>query len=177
MTDTSQTVPPLRIAPPPPGWTPGGAIASGPTRAATASLVLGIVSLVLNLLLVPTILAIVFGAVALSRRTAGRTRAIVGIVLGVLGIIGVGVQIAIAIPVYLGVQHAAIASSMEASITNGLAQQGAVVKDVECPPPGALRAGATELCSATSSTGADLRILVTFTDSRGGFTYRVDPTG
>ena len=175
MTDTAQNVPPLRIAPPPPGWTPTALPATGPTRMATASLVLGIVSLLLNLLLVPTILAIVFGAIALAHGTAGRVRSIVGIVLGVLGIVGLFVQAAIAIPIFLGVQHQAIAASMESSITSGLGQQGLTVSNVVCPPPGTLRAGATELCSATSAGGAEVRILVTFTDSRGGFTYRVAP--
>ncbi|GAA2750931.1 hypothetical protein GCM10009869_12710 [Amnibacterium kyonggiense] len=168
-----EPIPPLLIAPPPPGWTPDRPAAMGPTGMATASLVLGIVALVLNVLLIPTVLAVVFGAVALAKGTAGRTRSIVGIVLGALGVVALGVQAAIAIPVLIGVQQAAVVRSMEASITNGLAQQGTAVTGVDCPAPGVVRAGATTVCTATGASGTALRVDVTFTDTAGGFTYRV----
>ncbi|MGT2425727.1 DUF4333 domain-containing protein [Amnibacterium kyonggiense] len=168
-----ESTPPLLIAPPPPGWAPDRPVATGPTEFATASLVLGIVAVVVNVLLIPTVLAVVFGVVALARGTAGRTRSIVGIVLGALGVVALGVQAAIAIPVFFAVQHAAVARSMESSISAGLAQQGTVVSDVLCPPPATVRAGATAVCTATSQSGVALRIDVTFTDARGGFAYRV----
>lgn len=173
MTDTTQSDPPLRIAPPPPGWTPSALPASGPTRMATASLVLGIVSLLVNLLLVPTILAIVFGAIALAHGTAGRVRSIVGIVLGVLGIVGLFVQLAILGGFLIGFQHAAIASNIKASITAGLTDKGVSVTGVVCPPLGQLVDGATELCTASTSTGVDYRVQVQFLGDRGGYTYKV----
>lgn len=176
MTDTSQTVPPLRIAPPPPGWTSAPPAASGPTGLATASLVLGIIALVCNVLLVPTILAVVFGAIALSKKTAGRTRSIVGIVLGALGIVGLFVQLALLGGILVGVQQAAITSNVKASITAGLQDKGVAVTAVVCPPIGRPVAGTTETCTATTSSGVSYRVGVTFLDSSGGFTYRVTGT-
>ena len=175
MTDTSQTLPPLRIAPPPPGWTPMRPIASGPTRMATASLVLGIVAMVFNLLLVPTILAIVFGTVALAHDTAGRVRSIVGIVLGALGIIALFAQLAFVGGFFIGLQHAAVASNIKASITAGLADKGITATSVVCPPITRFVVGAGEVCTATSSAGAQYSVDVTFLDATGGFTYRVNP--
>jgi hypothetical protein len=175
VTDTAPPAPPLRIAPPPPGWQGGRSLPNGPTGLATASLVLGIVALVLNLFLIPTILAIVFGVVSLARGTAGRTRAVVGIVLGAVGVLVACIVAAIAIPVFLGVQHAAVASSMESSITTGAAQQGVTLTDVHCPVPRTVTAGATTVCTATSSAGASLTATVTFTSTSGAFTYRLAP--
>lgn len=172
----SESLPPQLLAPQTPGWTPPPPQrAEGRTGLATASLTFGIVALVLNVLLIPTILAIVFGAVALGRGAAGRTRSIVGIVLGGVGVIALGIQLAIAIPVFIGAQQAAVGRSVESSISSGLAQQGTVVTSVDCPTPVTLRAGATTACTAVSQSGAALRIDVTFTDARGGFTYRVSP--
>jgi hypothetical protein len=57
------------------------------TKQATASMVLGIVGVVLPLIgVIPAILAIIFGALA-SRRQAGKGMAIAGIVLGAVGLV------------------------------------------------------------------------------------------
>lgn len=169
MTDSA----PMLIAPPPPGWAPTRTAATGPTGLATASLVLGVVALVLNVLLIPTILAIVFGAVALARGTSGRVRAIVGIVLGALGVLALAIQAAIAIPVFLGLTQHAVTSEVESGITNGLAERGQTVHDLRCTLPSVPRAGTTGTCTASSDAGVALKIDVTFVDSRGGFTYVV----
>ena len=171
MTDTA-AVPPTRIAPPPPGWQAGRIASTGGTRLATASLVLGVVAVVLDLLLIPTVLAIVFGAVALARGTAARTRAIVGIVLGVVGILIACVVAAVAIPVYLGLQHAAIAHVVEAGIANDASAQGLTLTDVRCPTPRVVEAGAELVCTAQAAGIGPVALDVTFHDSRGGFTYR-----
>lgn len=64
---------------------------------ATASLVLGLVSMITNLLLIPGALAVVFGILGLSRSNTlvgpnglplGRTASIAGIALGVVGTVG-----------------------------------------------------------------------------------------
>lgn len=172
VTDTASTVPPTRIAPPPPGWQAGRAAPTGSTRLATASLVLGIVAVVFDLLLVPTVLAIVFGAIALARGTGARTRAIVGMVLGVVGVLVACVVAAIAIPVYLGVQHAAIAHVVEAGISEDASAQGLTFTDVACPTPRVVEAGAKLLCTARATGIGPVTLDVTFHDSRGGFTYR-----
>lgn len=125
MTDLSAPAPlpergaPLPVRLTPPDFTvPARPAGSSATGLATASLVLGIVSLILNLLLLPTILAVVFGSIALSRGTVARARSVVGIVLGALGVIAIGVQAAIAIPVYLAVVHRATGESVQAALTN-----------------------------------------------------------
>lgn len=173
MTDIIPTAPPLRIAPPPPGWTPQRATPTGPTGMATASLVLGIVAVLFNAFMIPTILAVVFGAIALARGTAGRRRSIVGIVLGALGIGMLFLWAVLAVPFLLGAQHAAIASSVESSITAGIEAKGLTVTGVACPPVERVAAGVGEVCTATTSTGQQLHVEVTFMDTRGGFTYRV----
>lgn len=64
--------------------------AAGRNPMATASLVLGILSLVVNILLVPSILAIVFGlrGRAASAVAGGRGLATAGLVMGIVGIVG-----------------------------------------------------------------------------------------
>jgi hypothetical protein len=104
------TTPPPPPAPPP-AWnpaTPGPYYASAPQTSgmSVASLVLGIVSIFcFGLLLVPPILAVVFGNLALDRiagsggTVKGRGMAIAGIVLGWIAI-AAGAAIAIAWLVY-----------------------------------------------------------------------------
>jgi predicted RNA-binding protein with TRAM domain len=86
-------------APPYQPYTPAAAPETPGNPQATASLVLGIVSLVLSVLFVPAILGVVLGIVGLSRsrRTyppTGRGAAITGIVLSVIGaVLGVAVAV------------------------------------------------------------------------------------
>lgn len=105
----------MTTAPPPPSdWSTAGAPAGfyAPVQRtsglAIASMVLGIVSLAcggLGFLLIPPILAVIFGNVALDRvaegggLVKGRGMAIAGIVLGWIGI-AIGTAVAIAWLVY-----------------------------------------------------------------------------
>lgn len=81
-------------APPPPGYVPFGTPPAGGGRRtnglAVASLVLGIVGIVLCFLFIPWILAIVFGAIAIKQCNAdptytGKGLAIAGLVCGLVG--------------------------------------------------------------------------------------------
>jgi hypothetical protein len=92
---------------------------------ATASLVLGIIGLVLCVLIIPSILAIIFGIVALVKINAGKGllvgkgKAIAGIILGGLWIIMipfVAIVAAIAIPNLLSSRISANESSAVASL-------------------------------------------------------------
>lgn len=84
---------------------------------ATASLVLGIVSLVANLLLVPTILGLIFGIVGLNRapRLGGRNKAIVGIVLSVVGAV---IGISLFASLMAGIGHAASALASDDTVAS-----------------------------------------------------------
>lgn len=81
--------------PPPPGQPGYGPGYSAPNRnngMSIASLVLGIVGIPLCFLFVPSVLAVIFGAVALNQigndpGQSGRGRAIAGIVLGVVALV------------------------------------------------------------------------------------------
>lgn len=100
-------LPPSPGAPAPPfvgerGAAPSSVAGAPPARSgrAIAALVLGIVGVVLCFLVIPSILAIVFGALARKdvRRSAGRLTgngmAVAGIVLGVIGlIVGAGLYV------------------------------------------------------------------------------------
>jgi hypothetical protein len=81
-------------APPPPGYVPFGTPQAGGGQRtnglAVASLVLGIVGIVLCVLFIPWILAIIFGAVAIKQCNAdptytGKGLAIAGLVCGLIG--------------------------------------------------------------------------------------------
>lgn len=119
---------------------------------ATAALVLGIVALLLDLLLVPTVLAIVFGAIGISRAGnrggTGRARAIVAIALAVVAL---PVQAAIAIPVYIGVQDAARVAAIRADIENEALNSGVRLTDLACPSGLRPFAGEHFTCAATAN--------------------------
>lgn len=68
-------VPPLPPAPPAP---------TGGSGLATAALIMGLLSLLLPLAVITGPLAVIFGAVALSRRRPGAASATVGIILGIV---------------------------------------------------------------------------------------------
>lgn len=133
--------------------------------------------MVLNVLLVPTVLAIVLGA--LGRGTAARARSVVGIVLGAVGVLALFVQLAILIPVVLAVAgvgqyvpfHRRMASSIEPDV-NG--EGGMVLSDVECPVAGRLFVGKRITCTADRAGVGPIRIDVTFTSEDGAYTYVTD---
>jgi hypothetical protein len=148
---------------------------------ATASLVLGIVAMVLNVLLVPTVLAIVFGSVALGRGTAARARSIVGIVLGGVGVLALFLQIAILIPVVLAAagagQHVPFHLRMASWIEHDVnAEGGIVLSDVECPVAGRFFVGKRITCTADRAGVGPIGIDVTFTSAYGAYTYVLDST-
>ncbi len=76
----------------PPGYSqPGYAQRPSSNGIATASMVLGIIAIPLCFLIVPSLLAVVFGAIGLSRANSnpaigGRGKAIAGLVLGLIGL-------------------------------------------------------------------------------------------
>ncbi|MDQ1531214.1 MAG: hypothetical protein QOE37_1319 [Microbacteriaceae bacterium] len=173
-TEHTKGVPQPRYAPPDPaelGATPAPTTARNPM--ATAGLVLGIVALLFDLLLVPTILGIVFGGIGATRAGrlgVGRARAIVGIVLAVVAI---PVQAAIAIPIYLAVQDTARVSLVKSEIVNEAANEGVRVTQVDCAPGAAVRPGSRFDCTAITSAGERLIVGVTVgPDRRLAFSAR-----
>ncbi len=134
------------------GPTPASMSAESKNGMATAALVLGIVALLLDVLLVPTVLAIVFGAIGISRAGTrgglGRARAIVAIVLGVVAL---PVQAAIAIPVYIGVQEGARVAAIRADIENDALNSGLRLTDLACPSGLRPFAGERFTCTATAN--------------------------
>jgi hypothetical protein len=144
-------------------------------RAATAGLTFGILSLIANVLLVPTILGIVFGAIGTARASrrggVGRVRGIVGIVLAALGVVAALVQLAILIPVFLGLQHGAVVSAVHANITDVAASHGVTIASVECARGASLSHAGHFACLATRTTGARDVVKVTVgPDGRWGWT-------
>lgn len=139
-------------------------------RMATAGLTFGILSLVANVLLVPTVLGIVFGAIGAARASRrggiGRVRGIVGIVLGALGVVAAGVQLAVLIPVFLGLQHGAVVAAIRGDIADAAASHGVTVASVECPRDASLWRPGTFSCLATRTTGE--RDVIRVTVSRDG---------
>jgi hypothetical protein len=183
---------PARFAPPavggaapppasPPGsWSPAALprLAPRSNGMATAGLTFGIVSLLANLLLVPTLLGIVFGAIGVARSSrrggVGRARGIVGMVLAAVGVLAAGVQLAILIPVFVGVQHAAVVASVRSTVSDEAASHGVRIDSVECSPGASLwRAGSFD-CLAVRTTGA--RDLIRVTVSQGGGLSWSSPT-
>lgn len=173
MPDAAAAQVPTRIAPPPLGWnaakTNGGADAD---KKAIQSLVFGIVSFVFDPLLLPTIIAIVYGAKSLRAGTANRSHAIAGLTLGIAGAVIAIVTAAIAIPLFLALQHSATSESLESRITEGMAKQGIVLTDVTCPTAGSTAQGATLTCTGQQPGQGAVRLDVVFTDSVGSYRVR-----
>lgn len=166
---------------PPPGAPYSAALprlAPRSNRMATAGLTFGVVSLVANVLLVPTILGIVFGAIGTARASrrggSGRARGIVGIVLGALGVVAALVQLAVLIPVFLGLQHGAVVAAVRANLADAAASHGVTIASVECARDASLWRAGTFPCLATRTTGA--RDLVTVTVSPDGTVEWTSPT-
>jgi len=165
------------VAPPPGAPYPAALPRLAPrrNRMATAGLTFGVVSLVANVLLVPTILGIVFGAVGIARASRrggiGRARGIVGIVLAALGVVAAGVQLAVLIPVLLGLQHGAVVASVRANLTDAAASHGVTIASVECARGASLSQAGHFACLATRTTGARDVVQVTVgPDGRWGWT-------
>lgn len=147
-------------------------------RMATAGLTFGIVSLVANVLLVPTVLGIVFGAIGTARASRrggmGRARGIVGIVLAVFGVVAALVQLAVLIPVFLGLQHGAVVGAVQANIADVAASHGVTIASLECARDASLSHAGRFACLATRTTGA--RDVVEVTVSPDGSWRWTSPT-
>jgi hypothetical protein len=177
VTDTAPTVPPLRIAPPPPGWRPGAAPAVDADRLARRAMIFGILSLVANMVLLPSIIGIVYGRRALRRGTALRSEAIVGVATGAVGLaITLGALLLVVLPLLLVDRGAVLQHQVEARITAGMARQGTTLTDVRCPKPDSPRAGTAIACTAQATGVGPVRIDVTFT-SPTAFTGQVVRAG
>jgi hypothetical protein len=83
-----------------------------------------------------------------------------------VGIIAAGVQLAVLIPIFVGLQHAAVVGAVKASIANDAASRGVTIASVECPAGASLSKAATFECLATRTTG--MRDLVVVTVSQSG---------
>jgi hypothetical protein len=145
---------------------------------ATAGLAFGIVSLLANVLLLPTVLGVVFGAIGVARSPrrggVGRARGIVGIVLAAVGVVAAGVQLAVLIPILIGIQHAALVGSVRSTLSDEAASHGIRIVSVECPPAASLwRAGSFD-CLAVRTTGA--RDLIHVVVSQAGRVTWSSPT-
>jgi hypothetical protein len=169
VTDTA--LQPVRIPGPPPGWTGRAAPSPDADKKATQALVFGIVSFVVDPLLLPTIIAITYGVKALRGGTAHRGRAVAGIVLGAAGIaIAVG-TLALMLPLLLVDRAAASQHALETSITTTMANAGDPVTGVHCPAVPSTAAGATVTCTADRAGAGQVRLAVAFLEG-GRFTVQ-----
>lgn len=173
---------PARIAPPPAGWTGGRPARTRPERRPrarrevkqdrpTAAMVFGIVSLVFNVLLLPSLIGILYGARSLRVGTAHRGQAIAGIVTGSIGalvtVVALGLRVALLLaPVAVSGAHVA------ASITASSAEAGTPLTAVVCPDVPVARAGTVITCSARAADGGPVTATVTFSGSGTGFDWR-----
>lgn len=172
---------PARVAPPTAGAVHVAPMVGVPRNGlATAGLVLGIVSLLLNVLLIPSILGVVLGAVGASRAVlrggVGRARAITGIVLSALGVVAVGVQLAVLVPLVLGLQHQAQMAQVRSAVVDGAAARNVRITDVTCPATANLRVPGTFTCGAGAATGERFAIAVMVAPD-GTWTWRAESVG
>jgi len=160
------SAPPLLIAPPPPGWGERVVVDPDADRLARRSMTFGLLSFVINPLLLCSIIGIVYGRKSLKLGTAHRTMAIVGIVAGAGGIVAIVVAFVIGVFIGLHARDAALQRSLESSIMRSSASsQGMTLSDVTCPAPHDPTAGTTLECSAHTPDASSVRIQVTFTSS------------
>ena len=173
VTDTAPSVPPLRIAPPPPGWRPGAAPAGEADRLARRAMVFGIVSVVANMALLPSIIGITYGRRALRRGTALRSEAIAGVATGAVGLaVSLVALLLVVLPILLVDRGAVLQHRVEARITAAAARQGTPLTGVTCPKPDAARSGTAISCTAQAGGIGPVRVDVTFT-SPTAFTARI----
>lgn len=176
MTDTT---PPLLIAPPPPGWRAQPIGSPEADRLARQAMIFGIVSLVANLLLIPSIIGIVHGRRSLRLGTTERSMAIAGVATGGVGL-GVSlISLLVLLPLSFllrGLADTELQHGVESSITTLASHQGATLTDVVCPAPHDPRAGSTLVCTAQDGSTGQVQVVVTFT-SPTTFTARIAPVG
>ena len=85
---------------------------------AIASLVLGIVGIIPCFCAIPSLLAVIFGAVSLMKDTAAKGLAIAGLVLGLMGFMVAPVSIALYLPAIQAAREAARRSSCVVKLKN-----------------------------------------------------------
>lgn len=170
------------------GWTedrrPFPAPEAAPTRNgwATAGLVLGIIAPLLDPAFIPTVLAVVFGAlgVAAAERLGGlgRRKAIAAIVLG---LVAIPAQVGLLLLLTHATSHTACgchATPTAASITSGLQREvadgGVTLQTLSCPPAAPITAGSTFVCIGTATTGQRWAFDVTML-AGGGWTWKSQP--
>jgi hypothetical protein len=154
---------------------------------ATASLVLGIIALVLFwtvwLGVLLGVLAVVFGAVGRSKASNGapnKGMATAGLVLGILSIVGSILFVALFVSVVNNGSTTLKIDDLETEIASQLnTQLGITGNTVSCPDDDVkAEPGATFECTATLSTGDIVTIKVKQTDGDGNVNWTlVDPGG
>jgi hypothetical protein len=155
-------------------------VSYAPNTLATASLVVGLVSILLNPIGAASIAAIVMGIVALRRApsfapsAARRGSAIAGIVIGIAAIV-IGAILAI---VVIQARNATAAPRFaQATVQEDIRVQlesrlHVDVSRVACPAAPLVKAGNTFACTATlAADGTTLRVTGTFTSDAGGYTW------
>jgi hypothetical protein len=178
-------VQPYRLTYTPPDGTPGT------NTPATLSLVFGIISLIVNPLLLVGIAALILGIVGLRRAgnfipPVGHGKAMAGVVLSIIGtmlnviLIIVVVSALIGSGVFQSGRHDDSSAlwqdqgEVQQQISAGIHQQtGATVERVQCAEPAAPTAGTSFDCIARMADGPDLRILVRVQNAQGGFIWQV----
>jgi len=170
--------PPVANYPPPSPVGTGHALAPEAAGAATASLVLGLCSLVMPLAGPPGVILGVMGLRRIRRQPwlAGHGRAMAGIVLSTCAtLIGV-LLVAIAIPTFLGARShedmTRVQSSVRSLVETSIHQQTGVTPKltVRCPSAEPRLADAQFYCKVTNATsGKSITVGVRETDSNGDF--------
>jgi hypothetical protein len=160
------SAPPLLIAPPPVGWSGQPVGDAEADRLARRSMILGIVSFVVNPLFLASIIGVVYGRRSLKRGTANRSMAIAGIVTGAVsgGISLLALVVLLPLSFFLrGVADTEMQHSIERTVTTMSAQQGAALTDVVCPTPHDPHAGSTITCTAQSAAAGAVGVRIMFT--------------
>lgn len=163
MTDTAPPFPPLRIEPPI-GWSPDSAARGEADRLARRAMIFGILSLLANVVLIPSVIGITYGRRALRRGTALRGEAIAGVATGAVGLaISLGALLLVVLPLLLVDRGAVLQHQVEARITDAAAREGTTLTEVACPKPDSPQAGTVISCSAQATGVGPVQVDVTFT--------------
>ncbi|GAB3034928.1 hypothetical protein GCM10027052_11070 [Parafrigoribacterium mesophilum] len=158
---------------------------------ATLSLIFGIISLIVNPLLLVGIAALILGIVGLRRAgnfipPVGHGKAMAGVVLSIIGTLVNVILIIVVVSALIGSGafqsgHRNSSSAVwqdqgevQQLISTGIHEQtGAKVDAVQCAVPAAPTAGTSFDCIARIADAPDLRILVRVQDNEGRFVWQV----
>lgn len=163
---------PIAVAPPvAPPVPPPPAVVRTTSGFAIAALVLGI----LTLGGIGSILAIVFGAIALKEigrpgsAKTGKGMAIAGVVLGVVGLVAITVLIIVA-SMTTQIDTQGLERELEEQIEE---RTSTPIASVDCPDDVEVEAGGTFECTGTAESGATFTISVVQTDDQGNVRWEV----